>query len=84
LYVALEDNAGHTATVTCPDAAIVTSATWKPWRIPLSDFSSAGVKVTAIKKMVIGVGSRDATAPGGAGLIYLDDIWVTGPAPGSK
>jgi hypothetical protein len=84
LYVTLQDNTGHTGTVTCADSAIMTSATWKPWTIPLSDFSSAGVKITAVKKIVIGVGSRNATAPGGAGLIYLDDIWVTGAGSASK
>jgi hypothetical protein len=83
LYVTLQDSTGHTGTVTCPDPGLVTSAAWKPWAIPLGDFSAAGVKVTAVKKIVIGVGSRSATSPGGAGLIYLDDIWVTGAAPDS-
>jgi len=77
LYVAVEDSAGHVGTATCPDAAALTSATWSQWKIPLTDFSAASVKVTAIKKMYIGVGNRNAPTPGGHGMVFIDDIWVT-------
>ena len=49
---------------------------WTVWMIPLNDFSAAGVNVAAVKKMIIGLGDRDAPTPGGAGVIYVDDIAV--------
>jgi hypothetical protein len=76
LYVVLEDSAGHVGVVTHPDARIAVSTTWNEWTIPLSSFSTAGVNATAIKKMSIGMGKRGATAPGGKGMLFIDDIWV--------
>jgi hypothetical protein len=80
LYVAVQDSAGKTKTITHPDPAATTLATWQPWRIPLSELSSAGVKITAVKKMAIGVGDRTSPKPDGAGRIYIDDIGVGHPA----
>ena len=79
VYVALEDNAGHTAVVTHPDANACKRTNWLEWKIPLSSFSDAGVKLTAVKTMSIGVGDRNATAPGGTGKLYIDDIRLTKP-----
>jgi hypothetical protein len=31
--------------------------------------------------MTIGIGDRDNPRPGGWGLIYIDDIWVTKQTP---
>jgi hypothetical protein len=62
---------------THPDARIAISTLWNEWAIPLSDFSAAGVNAAAMKKMTIGVGQRSATAPGGKGMLFIDDIWVT-------
>jgi hypothetical protein len=53
-------------------------------RSPPSDFHSAGVEVTAVRKLHLGIGRRDATAPSGAGLLYIDDIWITGPPPAAE
>ena len=77
LYVAVEDSAGHVGIVTHPDGAIVTAKTWAEWKIPLSDFANAGVTLTAVRKMCIGVGSRNASTPGGTGVVYIDDIRLT-------
>jgi hypothetical protein len=74
LYVAVEDKAGHVGMVSHPDPALVTARQWTSWRIPLADFTSAGVNVTAVKKLYLGVGNRSQPAPGGAGRIYIDDI----------
>lgn len=76
LYVAIQDKSGKIGIATWPDATIVSD--WKNWTIPLSQF--AGVDVSAVKKMFIGVGSRTDPQPDGAGLIYLDDIRITMPA----
>jgi hypothetical protein len=74
VYVTIEDSAGKSATVTNPDAALVTTGIYSDWKVPLSDF--AGVDLTQVKKMYIGVGDRKAPAAGGAGKIYVDDIRV--------
>jgi hypothetical protein len=79
IYVALEDNGGRTAVVTYPDATAYRSTKWLTWKIPLSTFSEAGVKVTAVKTLYIGVGNRDTPTTGGAGKIHIDDIRVIKP-----
>jgi len=72
LYVALTDSSNHTAVVTYPDLAPSRVPNWTQWTIPLADF--AGVNPARIKTMYIGLGSRDATEAGGAGILFVDDI----------
>jgi hypothetical protein len=74
VYVTIEDSAGKKATVTNTDAAQVTRGVWSDWKVPLSQF--AGVDLTKVKKMYLGVGDRAAPKAGGAGTIYVDDIRV--------
>jgi hypothetical protein len=76
LYVALQDNASHVGVANHPDAAAVKATQWLEWKIPLSQFTSAGVSVTTVKKMYIGVGDRKNPSAGGAGSLYIDDIRV--------
>jgi hypothetical protein len=38
------------------------------------------VNFTAVKRLVIGVGDKAKPAPGGAGLLYIDDIGFGRPA----
>ena len=76
LYVAVEDSGGGVGIVPHPDAAIVTSEEWAEWKMPLSELVDAGVTVTGVKKISVGVGQRDATTPGGTGAIYVDDVRV--------
>jgi len=73
LYVTVKDNS-KSKTVAHSNAAATTVAEWQQWKIPLSEFASAGVKVTAVKTLVIGVGNRATPATGGTGVIYVDDI----------
>ena len=72
LYVVLTDSSNKSAVVSYPEPAPVRLARWTEWRIPLADF--AGVNAAKIKKISIGLGSRDATAPSGTGRLYVDDI----------
>jgi hypothetical protein len=79
LYVVVEDNGG-TAEVhehqDNPNAVLL--GDWQQWNIPLSVFSNAGVDLTSVNKLTIGVGSQ--TAPqGGTGMLYIDDIWLYSP-----
>ncbi len=70
LYVTIEDGS-KSATVTHSNAAATTVTEWQQWKIPLSEFTAAGVKATAVKAMVIGVGNKTAA---GTGIVYIDDI----------
>ena len=77
VYVVIEDSTGGIGVVAHPDPAVVTSIVWVEWTVPLTDFTSAGVNLTRVKTMSIGVGDRSNALPGGAGKVYVDDIRVT-------
>ena len=79
LYVVLEDSTGKSAVVRYENDTAVTSSTWLSWQIPLSRFSP--VNPAKITRIYIGVGDRDQATPDGAGLLYIDDLWVTRSAP---
>jgi len=81
LYVRIEDSNGTHATVVHPDAEAVLATTWRKWHIALADLQAVGVDVTAVKKMVIGVGDRQNPQRGGTGRIYIDDIRLTTRMP---
>lgn len=42
-------------------------------------FTSAGVKVTAVKSLYVGVGNHTAPTANSAGRLFIDDIRVTKP-----
>ncbi len=77
LYVALQDSTGNSAVVKNSDPAATTIATFTPWNIPLT--SITGVNLKAITKLIIGVGDRASTQPGGSGTLYIDDIRLYRP-----
>jgi len=81
LYVTVKDGAGKSKTVVHPDPAATLLSTWQEWRIPLSEFTAAGVKMNNVRKLTIGVGSRTSPTPGPAGLLYIDDIGFGHPLP---
>ena len=56
---------------------MVTTAAWTQWKIPLSSF--AGVNLSKVKKLYLGVGNRANPAQGGTGALYIDDIGVGHP-----
>ncbi len=72
LYVAVEDGAGtvNVAVHGNPDSLLLDD--WQEWSIPLTSF--AGVDLSSVKKMYIGVGDRNAPAVDGTGKLYFDDI----------
>lgn len=76
VYVALQDTSNHSAVVGHPDPNVVLISKWNEWRIPLSEFSEAGVNAARIKALLIGVGDRENPTPDGRGLIFIDDIYV--------
>jgi hypothetical protein len=77
LYVTLADSTGKSATVVHPDVAAAAVTQWTEWKIPLSSFT--GVNAAKVKSLIIGLGDKSAPKPGGAGLLFIDDIRVTKP-----
>jgi hypothetical protein len=73
LYVTITDSGNKTITIKHPDGtnAVLTDQ-WTQWKIPLSQLSTVNAK--SIKKMTIGIGDRASPKPGGAGMLYIDDI----------
>jgi len=81
LYVAIEDSSGTSKAYEHPDNpnAVLLSG-WQRWDIPFSVFSDAGVDLTSVQKLSIGVG--DQAAPlNGTGMLYIDDVWLYSPLP---
>jgi len=70
MYVAVEDTSGHVAT--SASWLIVNETTWTQMDISLSSF--AGVDLTHVKKLYLGVGNRSSPTPDGQGWIFVDDI----------
>jgi len=81
LYVRIEDRAGKSKRVFHDDPAATILDSWQQWRIPLSQFTSAGINMTRVEKICIGAGDPAGSTPGGAGLLYIDDIGFGHPAP---
>ncbi len=76
LTVTLVDASGKSGTVAYPDESFIRSVRWVEWKIPFSEFTAAGVNMARIQKMLITLGDKASSAPGGHGLIYIDDIGV--------
>jgi len=73
LYVTLTDSAGKTATATYGDPAVFTAEAWTEWTIPVAGL--AGVDMTSITQMAIGVGSK-TTVSKAIGMLLIDDVRV--------
>jgi hypothetical protein len=80
-YVSVKDSAGKVKVVQNADAAATANVSWQEWAIPLSEFTSAGVKMNAVKSMTIGVGNKAAPKAGGTGTVYIDDVGYGRPLP---
>jgi len=84
LYVVVEDNGGVSETYEHPENPnAVLRGDWYQWNIPLSAFGDAGVNLSSVKKMTIGVGDRAAPLHG-AGLLFIDDVWLYTPLSDSE
>ena len=82
LYVRLEDAAGKPGTVYHEDGPqAVLHSDWMQWAIPLDDFQSQGIDVTAVQKIALGVGDGDDPQSGGTGMLIFDDIHVVRRMP---
>ena len=78
LYAVIEDAAGVSAMVSY-DGGIndLRSENWILWQLDFGELS--GLDLSSVKKLVIGVGDRNAGSPSQAsGLLYVDDLGVCG------
>jgi hypothetical protein len=73
LCVIVQDSAGATGVVTHPNPAAVQIGQWQKWTVSLAYFSAAGVKLTSVAKVAIGVGDGHTS---GAGTVFIDDVAV--------
>jgi len=73
-YVTVEDSAGKIKVVSNPDRSLIATGDWEACKVPLSEFTSAGVNLNSVKKLVLGVGDRSSPRAGGTGKLYIDDI----------
>jgi len=76
LYVAVEDAAGASAVAVHPDAAATTVDDWTEWRVSLADLAAAGVDLTSVVKVAVGVGDGQ---PDGTGTVQVRNIQVVKP-----
>jgi parallel beta-helix repeat protein len=79
LYVVVDDGDGKTAMVVNPNPAAVNAKAWTEWKIPLN--SLAGVDLSRVRRMTIGVGGRESMISPGAGRISIDDIRLSASEP---
>ena len=68
MFIALNGN----AVVPHSDPAATQMSGWNKWVIDLTEF--AGVSLTNVDTITIGIGTKGSPAAGGAGTMYFDDI----------
>jgi hypothetical protein len=73
LYLIIEDSAGVSHKISNPDSTIFTSAEWVEWELSLNEFTTAGVNLAAITKLVIGIADLAGQVEAN-GVLYVDDI----------
>lgn len=76
MYVRVEDAAGVSATVAFPNEYMVQSKFWRPWDVDLAEVGGAGVDLTHVAKLTIGVGDGASSGQEGEDVdtIYIDTI----------
>ena len=74
MFVALNG----TSVVYHDDASATQLTGWNEWVIDLTEF--AGVDLTTVNSITIGIGTRGTLAAGGTGTMYFDDIRLLRPA----
>ena len=75
LYASIANSAGSPAVVANDDPSAATIRTWTQWTIPLQAFADQGINLSDVNQIAIGLGTTgNASAAGGSGTIYVDDI----------
>jgi hypothetical protein len=90
LYIAMKDETGNQSQVEYVTADPAVSPTnileWTEWLIPLSEFiiRNAGLDLTKIARLTLGVGPEVDADPKGAGRMLYDDIRIYNVAPNAE
>jgi hypothetical protein len=76
LFVKIADAAGNEATILHPYTYAVQSKPWRTWDIGITDITDAGVDLTAVKSITIGLGSGTDSGQEGddRDTLYVDNI----------
>ncbi|UCG47377.1 MAG: hypothetical protein JSU94_18030 [Phycisphaerales bacterium] len=85
LYVTLEDAAGQSLKVEHPFTFACQSRIWRQWDIALEEFSAAGVNLSSIAKVTVGMGSGEPSAQTpdeDRDAIFIGSIRLRPPADG--
>ncbi len=73
-YITVWDSARKSKTLFNFDQNAVVVDTWKPWLIPLSGLTAAGVNTKSVSSLQIGVGDKTKPSQNASGVLYIDDI----------
>jgi hypothetical protein len=73
--VAVQDHQNRIAVVRHPDREALLADGWQVWTIPLERF--AGVDLTHVQRLIMGVGDRNNPRRGGNSVVYIDDIGLS-------
>ena len=75
MSVIIEDGIGRTAVV--PGSSdMLRSTEWRQWQIDLAELADE-IDLTRVSSLSIRIGEPDSVMPGGAGLLYIDDIGLS-------
>jgi len=76
MYFGVEDSRGAVsyAQVTYDNNTAIQIEQWQQWNIDLEDFNSAGVHLSDIQTVYLGIGIKGATEYTGSGYVYFDEI----------
>jgi hypothetical protein len=72
VYVALNGN----AVVFHENSTAALINAWMEWNIDLQEFANQGVNLSNVNIIALGLGDKNNPQPGGAGVMYFDDIRV--------
>jgi len=79
LYAVVEDASGNSSRVISSASVNMSDTQWQLWSVELTDF--AGVDITNVKKIELGVGDADASSSSAVGNLYIDDVGLCGGGP---
>ena len=79
LYVTIEDASAVNHTVTHPVSYVLEVEEWFEWDVALQAFADAGVDVSQVKKLTIGIGDGTASAQTDVDTLYVDKICLYTP-----
>ena len=76
MYLKVEDAAGNSVTIEHPYTYANQSRLWRNWTVALSEISAAGVDLTQVSKLTIGLGDGTMSSQAEEDLdsIFIDDI----------